>query len=663
MTLLRRLALVLVLGIAAVALLAPSAWAHAGLISSDPASGATLASAPAQVVMNFTEEPDLSLSVVHVLNTAGADVEAGPVAIGANPKQLVSPLPAKLADGSYTVSWRVVSAEDGHTTLGSFAFGVGTAPVPPANGGSTATTTPAPPPLAVAGKVLLYVGLSLAVGAVATALFAFGGHVPSRRWLLPLAGVLTLAGTLMMLVAERSSVGVSFATFLRARAGHPYVWLIAGSLVTLIASLVASRRTTTGSLVALGVAAAATMLARVEGGHAAAQGWAWFQIGVQWIHFLAVGVWVGGFVPVLLRLRERPGEANDAVFTRQIRRYSTMAGVALALVVITGTVRAVSALGGLGAVARIFHTSYGTVLAIKVGLAVVLIGLGTFNRYRSIPRLEAGDPSLLRRVMRMEVVAAVGLFALTGTLTGLAPNPPAAQVAPAPLQITATGSDFATTMKLSLTATPGTAGPNTFALDVVDFDSGAPLVDVTGVTLTFTLPGRADVGASTLDLTSAVAGTWTGSGTNLSIAGTWQVTTLVQQGAHATTVPLTLTTISPPQQISSTAPVPGQPTIYTITLTGGRQIQAYNDPGTTGPNQLHVTAFGPDGKELPLKSVAITATPEGGSPRTLKPTRFSAGHFVASEELTDGAWHFDIEATARDGSVLSAFFDQTIGSA
>ncbi len=134
------------------------------------------------------------------------------------------------------------------------------------------------------------------------------------------------------------------------------------------------------------------MLARVEGGHAAALGWAWFQIGVQWIHFLAVGIWVGGFVPVLLRLRERAGKANDAGLTREIRRYSTMAGIALGLVVITGTVRAVSALGGVGALARIFRTSYGTVLAIKVALALVLIALGALNRYRSIPRLEAGDP-------------------------------------------------------------------------------------------------------------------------------------------------------------------------------------------------------------------------------------------------------------------------------
>ena len=549
----RRLAAILALALAGMALMAPSAWAHANLLSSDPAAGATLQSAPGQVVMNFTEQPDLTLSYAHVLNTAGTYVESGPEQAGANAKQLIIPLPANLANGSYTVSWVTVSADDGHRTGGAFAFGVGTAPVAPLSTGSAPPTTPSPSPLSVAGKIMLYAGLSVALGAVATALYAFGGHVAARRVILPVAGALALIGALMMLIAEHATVGVSFSTLFHARAGKPFLWLLAGAVATLIAAVFASRRDTTRSLVAVGAAAAATMFARAQGGHAAAEGWSWLQVGLQWIHVLAVGVWVGGFVPVLLWLRERRRDGNDQNLAPQIRRYSTMAGLALLLVAISGSVRAVTALGGLGAVVRIFDTSYGTVLAIKVAVALVLIGLGALNRYRSIPRLDAGDGALLRRVMRLEVVAAVGIFALTGTLTGLAPNPPAAQVAPAPSRITATAADFATTMKLTLTATPGTAGPNTFDLQVVDFDTGAPLRNVTGASLTFTLPGRADVGSSTLDLTHDAAGTWTAQGTNLSIAGTWQLQALIQQGAHATTVPLTLTTAAPEQHITTTA--------------------------------------------------------------------------------------------------------------
>ena len=38
--------------------------------------------------------------------------------------------------------------------------------------------------------------------------------------------------------------------------------------------------------------------------------------------------------------------------------------------------------------------------------------------------------------------------------------------------------------------------------------------------------------------------------------------------------------------------------------------------------------------------------------------RLGRGHFAANIELTPGAWSFDVTAEARDGSVLSAAFEQ-----
>ena len=77
----RRVARVLLaLGIATVVTLgAGAAAAHANLASSDPAANASLDHAPADVTMTFTEPPDPKLSVVHVLDVNGTDVEAGPV--------------------------------------------------------------------------------------------------------------------------------------------------------------------------------------------------------------------------------------------------------------------------------------------------------------------------------------------------------------------------------------------------------------------------------------------------------------------------------------------------------------------------------------------------------------------------------------------------------
>ena len=91
---------------------------------------------------------------------------------------------------------------------------------------------------------------------------------------------------------------------------------------------------------------------------------------------------------------------------------------------------------------------------------------------------------------------------------------------------------------------------------------------------------------------------------------------------------------------------------------GGLQIQAYVDPGTPGTNQLHVTAFDASGNELPLGSTSVHAESPSGM-NMLDMQRFSAGHFVANLDIVPGPWRFMIAATAKDGSILTASFQQT----
>jgi copper transport protein len=635
--------------------LAPAALAHAALVSSTPADGAQLDSSPSTVTMTFSETPDPKLSVVHVLDSGGTDVEAGLVAnVQGGAKELGIAVKPNLPDGVYTVSWRVVSQVDGHVTAGAFAFGVG---VFATRVGTTAVpSTPGPSPLSVVGKVLLYAGLSLLVGAAATGLVAFGGRVPARRPLLVSAGVFALAGAIAMVLAERATVGVPMRDLLSSGAGRAYIWLVVFALLTAGASVVAATRPSTKTLTLAGGTAAAAMLVRVIGGHAAAAGTEWVQVGVQWLHVLAVGVWVGGLLPVALLVRERRATGSPPSES-EVRRFSTMAACGLSVVVATGIVRAVSGMG-VHEVLHIFSTSYGTTLAIKVAVVAGLIGLGALNRYRSIPRL-AQHSGMLARVLSLEIVAALVVFTMTGVLTGFAPRPASAGGAPRITEIVATGSDVATTMKVRLAVTPGAPGRNAYQFTPSDYDTGAP-IRVVGVTLSFQAVGRPDVGASSIDLKAGSAGTWVGQGTQLSIQGVWTVTATIQTATKGVEIPLTLTTASPPERIT-VARQSGEPDIYTITLPAGDQLQAYNDPGSPGTNQLHVTAFDTAGKELPLASVTMTAISPQGTPQSLDATRFSAGHFVASVTLTTGNWRFELSAATRRGRSLLASFQQTIG--
>ncbi|HEX7246913.1 MAG TPA: copper resistance protein CopC [Actinomycetota bacterium] len=645
--------------------LATAASAHAGFESSDPADGQVLASAPATITMSFTEPPDPDLSSVTVLDAGGATIGTGTLQRGDPSRSLELALPDDLADGVYTVSWVVVSEADGHPTAGVFAFGVGeaTADVVP-NAAAGDPMLPGPSPFAVVGKVLLYAGLATSLGTAVTAAAAFAGVVAGRRGLLPLVGASAFVGAVVMTFAEADVVGASVGELLASAAGRSYVWLLLATGVGLVTAVAASRTTSLVPVAATGIAAASAMFVRATSGHAAALVPAWPAELAQFVHLVAIGVWIGGLVPLLLLVRERR-RAGEPAPVEEAKRFSRLAGWALLAVVLTGSARAVGEAGGVDDVrAMLTDTSYGTALIVKLAVAAALIGLGAVNRRRSIPRL-ATDDALLRRVIAIELVGALGVFGLTGTLTSL--NPDAAGSSTSgplkePQSIQASGTDFATTTRVTLTASPGIAGPNTVEARVVGYDDGAPIA-ADEVALNVAPIGRPEIEPSTLPLEPADAGgapgSWTGTGTQLSLAGAWEVVVQVRSGARTTEVPLVLVTRAPPASSTVTQQA-GLPEIETFTVPTGDQLQVYLDPGTAGANELHVTAFDPRGDELPLSGIVVVADAPGGERAMLASTRLTAGHFSAPVEADTGGWRFHVVATTEGGTVLQATHDQEV---
>lgn len=652
----RRAAIVALLTLPVLFLWAPAAQAHANLESSEPADGAILATAPERVTLTFTEPPDPQLSSVQVLDAAGAQVQQGKAQpVPGDDHSLQVGLPSDLPDGVYTVSWVAVSETDGHATSRAFAFGVGVnttdvMPMPGAGGSGT----PSPSVLSVAGKAALYAGLSLLFAAGALGLVVFGGAVPGGRRTLVAAAVLAPLGSVAIVAAERSTLGVGLGDLLGSNTGGPLVRVVVAAVVAGgVAGLVALRRNR-GTLLALAAAAAAAMLMRAWAGHA---GGAALQIALQWGHFLAIGAWIGGLA--LLSFRLRPLRNGDAPIG-EIRRFSLLAGWALLVVAVTGSLRAISELGGIGEWRRLFDEAYGITLLIKVAVAAVLIALGASNRYRNIPAIERGGrPATFATVVRAEVLLAVGIFALTGVLTGFPPHGNGAEhgqmMRPS---LVVTGSDFATTVRVRLTITPGTVGPNTFRVDALDYDSGAPL-PADRVSLRFEPLGDPGVGPSTLEL-AATGDAWQATGTQLSLVGPWRVTVLVQQPSGAVDIPLQLRPRL--DQTVTVARSPDLPDITTITLPGGDSVQCYADPGRPGSNQLHVTFFDPQGAELPIATLAVSADGPDAGPLALETHRLTPGHFAADVELSPGDWTFDVSATTQAGDTLVASYPQTIGA-
>ena len=106
------------------ALLPAAAQAHAFLDHASPKVGSTVANAPKELLLWFTEKLEPAFSTVEVRSVQGVIVQSGKAQLaGKDGTELRVPLKA-LPPGTYLVSWRVLSV-DTHRTQGSFTFKVG----------------------------------------------------------------------------------------------------------------------------------------------------------------------------------------------------------------------------------------------------------------------------------------------------------------------------------------------------------------------------------------------------------------------------------------------------------------------------------------------------------------------------------------------------------
>jgi uncharacterized membrane protein len=283
------------------------------------------------------------------------------------------------------------------------------------------------------------------------------------------------------------------------------------------------------------------MLALAANGHAAApNAFAWFNVGVQWIHLSSVAVWVGGLVWLAIALKARRG----AELVTVVRRFSGLAGLTLGLVAATGAIRALDDMGGSIAWHALTASRYGVVLVIKIGLFGVLVALGARNRYHNVPRLtpKKGTVGSLRRTVLAEIVLAAAILLASGILTQLPPPATVTAAVPGPTgpnQETVAGTGAAGSVHVSLTVAPGEVGANRFDLRLTQASSGQSLTAVR-VALQFSLPGRPEYGTPSLELRRGATGSWSARGTVLAYCGEWRVQAFVALSSGTLEIPLSV---------------------------------------------------------------------------------------------------------------------------
>jgi methionine-rich copper-binding protein CopC len=97
------------------------AQAHAFLEHASPLVGSTVASAPREVSLTFSQNLEAAFSSVQVTDANGARVDQGKAQVSGNTMRVGL---KSLSPGSYRVRWQALSV-DTHKTEGSFTFSVG----------------------------------------------------------------------------------------------------------------------------------------------------------------------------------------------------------------------------------------------------------------------------------------------------------------------------------------------------------------------------------------------------------------------------------------------------------------------------------------------------------------------------------------------------------
>ena len=410
------------------------AYAHATLVSAEPAAGSHLAASPSRVRLVFSEPLEPALARVALVD---GRKNVTPLAVASDPHDvhaLIAPVDA-LADGAYRVVWRVVSA-DGHPVGGSLVFWVGAgqtaaAPGVPAELDAPPTWGPAIVGAPAIPALLRGLGLGSLMSLAGLLFFLSWPGEPQRRRTPRIAIALAVSAALLLALhtlawtmnasPDHSLTGGGAAAVLSSHVGRAELWRAGLALLALWALWLARRE----SLALL--FAVAALLASGASGHSAAMHPVW-AIPAKAIHLLAGAAWLGGLVFLVARARERGADAEGG-FARDAQRVSAVALIAATLVVLSG---AAQALLFLPSPLDLFRSTYGAITLAKVLGFLVLIAFGAYHRYRVLPRMSVGSAMVTRFTgsLRAEIVV-IAIVALLGGLLAYV-SPPHHEMADMP---------------------------------------------------------------------------------------------------------------------------------------------------------------------------------------------------------------------------------------
>jgi copper transport protein len=478
MTLIRRAtARALVLVVAPLGLVvagATPAFAHAELVSTDPQAGGVYDEAPKTLTLRYSEPVEASLGAVRVYDGRGAQLDIDKPSHPDGEQSAVRVDLGDLRDGSYVVTWRVISA-DAHPVRGAFTFQVGpeatgddleglTQRLLASQGGSETVGF-----LYAVARFTVFASLALLVGGAAFVGLVWPRGRDSRRARILIwagwigAAAATAAGLLLqgpyaaaLPLADALDADV-VRDVLDTRFGR--VWTARLGLLLVAALLlrrllpgrrpVAEYPLTPGWRGAAAAIGAGLLLTPGLAGHAGSGDLVPVAVVVDAAHVGGVALWLGGLVLLVVALLP---SADAAELRSAVPRYSQLALASVGVIVATGAFQSWRQVGGLSALR---DTDFGRLLVLKLLLFGGLVVVAAFSRevvnrsFRTKTALAhaervpvgAGDPVTsgdgsdggsgplddatevrnLRRTVAIEVLTAVAVLVVAALLVNTAP--------------------------------------------------------------------------------------------------------------------------------------------------------------------------------------------------------------------------------------------------
>jgi copper transport protein len=613
------------------------ASAHAALTGTDPQDGSVLKSAPREVTLTFSEPIGLLDDSFRVLTPENRRVHTGdPSHADGRSDTAGVTLPRGLGTGTFTVAWRVVSA-DSHPVSGAFTFSIGkpstTAAPPPPTGGNPVSAA-----LYDIARYAAYSGLALLIGA-ATFVLACGFPGSVRRLLV--SGWWILLGSTFALLLLRgpyergTGAGGAFdpAILSETLTSRPGIVLVARlALLAAVAFVplrepVRDRRSSRGVLVLGGLFSLALAVTWAAAEHASAG----IQVPVAMVssvlHLLSMAVWLGGLTALLTALHRPAEPIPPAVVTR----FSRLALTSVAVLAVTGVYQSWR---GLGSWDALTSTSYGRLLVVKLVGVTLLLAAAAFSR-RWTARLATREPSTTVPAERVAVAVAVAVPAGAPThpaaVTGDAPEAHEGENAgvqkeakgegPTEEEPTGAGSSGAGPTGAGSTG----AGP-TGAGSTGDGPTGSGPGDTAHHRgLRRSVLAEVTIGILVLVITTMLTGTQPGRAATESAAA-----------AAAAARPTATTTLVP----------------FDVGTPGGHgKVQIELSPGRVGENSVQAVIIGPDGGLATVPEVRLTFTLESQKVGPIDAEVTDKGGYWTSDGLTlplPGTWTMKVTVRTSD---------------